>query len=390
MSNAEIRGLFVWHELMTTDPRGAEAFYAEVFRWKAQPSSVPGYTMWMSGEVGVSGLMAQTEETRTGGMPPSWLVYLGTPDVDATVQAAQRLGGRVVKDALDIPAIGRFAVLADPQGAVFAVFTPSAPAPEDAAASGVISQFSWHELATSDPQGAFDFYSELFGWSRGEAHDLGAGNFYQIIEREGARIGGIYRLQDPSRPPYWLVYVKVDDLDGTVASARAAGGQIVQEPREVPGGYRVARILDPQGGAIALHETHKAGASQAGKVVRRPPAGKRAVKRPPTRAAGSKAAPRPKAKAKAKAKPVRSKAPARKAAARRSTAKAPARKVAARRSTAKAPARKVAARRSAAKAPARKSVKLKKTAGAGSGRQSTRQRKGTKAVKRKVARRRPA
>ena len=355
MSNAEIRGLFVWHELMTTDPQGAAAFYAGVFRWKAQHSSVPGYTLWMSGEVGVGGLMAQPEETRVGGMPPSWLVYMGTSDVDATVQAAQRLGGRVLKDAVDIPAIGRFAVLADPQGAVFAVFTPAAPAPNDAAASGVISQFSWHELATSDPQGAFDFYSALFGWSRGEAHDMGAGNLYEIIEREGAMIGGIYRLQDPSKPPYWLAYVRVDDLDGTLASVRAASGQIVQEPREVPGGDRVARILDPQGGAIALHERHKAGASQAGKR-----SGPRAVKRPPTRAAGSKAAPRPKAKIKTKVESAKSKTPAGKTATKRSTAKA----------------------------PARKSMKLKKAVRAGSGGKAARKHKAAKAAKRKVTRRR--
>ena len=368
MSNAEIRGLFVWHELMTTDPQSAAAFYAGVFRWKAQPSSVPGYTLWMSGEVGVGGLMAQPEETRMAGMPPSWLAYLGTPDVDATVQAAQRLGGRVVKDAVDIPAVGRFAVLADPQGAVFAVFTPAAPPPKDAAASGVISQFSWHELATSDPQGALDFYSALFGWNGGEAHDMGAGNLYQIIEREGAAIGGIHRLQDPSMPPYWLAYVKVDDLDASVASVRAASGQIVQEPREVRGGDRVARILDPQGGVIALHERLTASASQAGKVARRPAAGKRSgprtVKRPPTRAAGSKAAPRPKAKAKAKT--ARSNAPVRKTAAKRPTAKAPARKTAAKRPT--------------AKAPVRRNVKLKKAVRAGSG--------GRAARKRKVARRR--
>ena len=406
MSNAEIRGLFVWHELMTTDPQGAAAFYAGVFRWKTQLSSVPGHTLWMSGEVGVGGLMAQPEEARMGGMPPSWLVYLGTVDVDATVQAAQRLGGRVVKDAVDIPAIGRFAVLADPQGAVFAVFTPAAPAPAGAAASRVISQFSWHELATSDLQGAFDFYSTLFGWKKGDAHDMGAGHVYQIVEREGTMIGGIYRLQDPSRPPYWLAYVEVDDLDGAVASVRAAKGQIVQEPHEVHGGDRVARILDPQGGAIALHERHAVIASPAGKPAGQSAADRRSgqgtAKRTGARSAESEASTRSKVKIKTAVEAVGSKAaagkrtakrPATKAAAGKRTAERPATKAAAGKRTAKRPATKVAAgkrttQRSTTKAAGRKSAKVKKPTRAGSGRTAALKRTAAKAAKRKIARRR--
>jgi hypothetical protein len=388
MSNAEIRGLFVWHELMTTDPQSAATFYTGVFRWSVQSSGVPGYTLWMSGETGVSGLMAQPEEARLCGTPPSWLVYLGTADVDATVHAAQRLGGKVLKDPADIPSIGRFAVLADPQGAVFAVFTPAVPAPEDAATSRVISQFSWHELATSDPQGALDFYSSLFGWGQGAGHDMGGGNVYHIIEREDAKIGGIYRLQDPSRPPHWLAYVKVDDLDGTVAAARAAGGQIVHEPHEVPGGDRVARILDPQGGVIAVHEVRQAIGTPARKPRRpvrkaarqsparqspaRQPSQRPTAKRPSVRAAGSRAAPR---RSKPKVKSASAEAPARKSAPRRSTAQAPARKGGPRRSSAQAPpARKSAPRRSSAQAPARKSVRPKHAVRAGSLGKATRKR----------------
>ena len=124
MSNAEIRGRFVWHELMTTDPQAAGAFYSKVLPWKTQPSGMPDYTLWISGKTQAGGLMAQPESARQAGAPPSWLVYIGTPDVDATAAAAERLGGKVLKAPADIPAVGRFAVLADPQGAAFAVFTP--------------------------------------------------------------------------------------------------------------------------------------------------------------------------------------------------------------------------------------------------------------------------
>ena len=320
MSNADILGLFVWHELMTTDPQGAAAFYSGLFEWHTQPSSTPDYRLWMSGSMGVGGLMTQPDEVRGTGTPPSWLIYLGTANVDATVEAVQRLGGRTLKGPTDIPGTGRFAVLSDPQGAAFAVFTPDMSAPSGAAAPGLTSPFSWHELATTDPQGALDFYSQLFGWSRGPTHDMGAGNSYQIIEHHGAQVGGLYRLQDPSKPPYWLTYVKVDALDGTVSTAKASGGQILQEPHEVPGGDRVARILDPQGGAIALHEPPRAVAPA------RPPA-------PRTRTRKTAAARRP-ARAAARPKPAVKKRPVAKRAESKPTARTPTRAGTTRRSAA--------------------------------------------------------
>lgn len=290
MSNTDIQGLFVWHELMTTDPQGAAAFYCAIFPWRTQPSGVADYQQWMSGSSAVGGLMAQPAQGGAAGAPPSWLTYLGAADVDATVQEAQLLGGGVLKPPMDIPGVGRFAVLTDPQGAAFAVFSPL---PREPAAEPQARPFSWHELATTDPQGALDFYVRLFGWHLAPAHDMGAGNLYHIVEHQGAPAGGVYRLQDPSRPPHWLTYVKVDDLDRTLAATRAAGGRVVQEPMVVPDG-RVARILDPQGGAIALHEAvvkaaapakrpdaHSRAAAPARKARRQPARRKAAVKRRP-------------------------------------------------------------------------------------------------------------
>ena len=336
MSNADILGLFIWHELMTTDPQGAAAFYSGLLPWNPQPSSTPDYMLWMSGSTGVGGLMAQPEEVRGTGTPPSWLVYLGTADVDATVEAAQRLGARVLKAPTDIASTGRFAVLADPQGATFAVFTPDKRATAGTAEPGAASGFSWHELATTDPQAALDFYSQLFGWSPGPAHDMGAGNLYHIIERRGAQVGGAYRQQDPSKPAYWLTYVKVDALEDTVSAARAAGGQVVQEPHGVPGGDRVARILDPQGGAIALHETRKA----AGRARPAAPSRKTASAKRPARKSARRKATLKRAAARS-ARPARAK--------KKAAVKAAARKSGKRAAGAKRPARKVGKVRAAAK-----------------------------------------
>jgi predicted enzyme related to lactoylglutathione lyase len=343
MSNAEIRGRFVWHELMTTDPQAAGAFYSKVLPWKTQPSGMPDYTLWVSGKTQTGGLMAQPESARQTGAPPSWLLYIGTPDVDGTAAAAERLGGKVLKAPADIPNVGRFAVLADPQGAAFAVFTPG-PMPDGAAPP---SDFSWHELATSDQQGAVTFYSELFGWSRGPAHDMGPAGMYQLIEHGGTQVGGIYKLMDTSKPPHWLTYIQVASVDKAAAAAKAAGGRVTQGPMEVPGGSRIAQILDPQGGAFAVHEPARqsAAASAPAKkpAANRPAAAARspasAPKKPAKRAAAKKAPARPakRAAAKAKKRPAASK--------RAAAKKAPAKKAAAKR----APARKAAGKKKAAR-----------------------------------------
>ncbi|MGH8288518.1 MAG: VOC family protein [Steroidobacteraceae bacterium] len=339
MSNAEIRGRFVWHELMTTDPQAAATFYSKVLPWKTQASGMPDYTLWVAGKTQTGGLMAQPESARQSGAPPSWLIYIGTPDVDATAAAAQRLGGKVLRPPADIPTVGRFAVLSDPQGAAFAVFTPGGSPTGGAPAT----DFSWHELATSDPQGALAFYSELFGWSRGPAHDMGPGGIYQLIEHGGAQIGGVFKLMDASKPPHWLTYIRVASADRAAAAAKAAGGQVTQGPMEVPGGSRIAQILDPQGGAFAVHELAKpAATASAAKPATITAQSKAAAKRPAARKAASR--PVKRAAAKAKKRPAASKRSAGKSLRKKAAPKRTPRRKSAKKKPARRPAKKSARR----------------------------------------------
>jgi len=294
MSNAEIRGRFVWHELMTTDTDAASDFYSRVVPWKAEDSGMPSYSLWMSGKTRAGGLMALPE---ADGTPPHWIIYVGTPDVDATVAAAEKLGGRILKSASDIPNVGRFAVLSDPQGAAFAVFTPSGTPEEGTLPSGGVGDFTWHELATTDPDAALNFYIELFGWTRGAAHDMGE-MVYHIVSHNGQDVGGVYKARDNSTPPNWLSYVRVADATKAANAVKSAGGRVLNGPMEVPGGSWIVQILDPQGGAIALVEASAAdsgaGASDSEPAPRKKAAKKVAKKAPakaPAKAAPAKAAP---------------------------------------------------------------------------------------------------
>ena len=189
---ADQRGRFVWYELMASDTEAAKAFYTKVVGWGTQDGPVPGmaYTMFTTGQMPVGGMMAQPEDARKMGAPPSWIGYVAVDDVDATAERIKRLGGAVHVPPTDIPNVGRFSVVADPQSAVFALFnspnTCDAPLPEP----GTPGHVGWHELSAADWQKAFAFYSELFGWQKAEAMDMGAMGTYQIFSVGGQPVGG--------------------------------------------------------------------------------------------------------------------------------------------------------------------------------------------------------
>ena len=371
MSNADIRGRFVWHELMTTDPNAAGGFYSKVVPWKTQPSGMPSYTLWMSGTARAGGLMA-IPDGEAAGTPPHWLVYVATPDVDATAAAVQRLGGRVLKAPADIPNVGRFAVLADPQGAAFAGFTPAPGSDQGGSAGGAVGDFTWHELATTDPDAAVRFYSELFGWGKGAAHDMGAMGVYQLISHGGKDVGGIYKARDASTPPSWLSYVRVADAGKAASAVKAGGGRVLHGPIEVPGGSWIVMALDPQGGAFAVVEAPRPAAA----VAPKPAAAPKPATAPKPAAAPKPAVPAssaPPAAAKPAAPAAKPAAPAAKSAA----PKAAAGKKKAKKKAAKSAARKAGKKAGAAKSAARK----KKPAAKRAARKGSSARRGTSGKK---------
>jgi predicted enzyme related to lactoylglutathione lyase len=344
MSNAELRGRFVWHELMTPDPSAAQTFYSKVLPWKSQPSGMPDYTLWMAGTVQRGGMMAMPA---SAGSPPHWITYIGTADVDATVADVERLGGKVLKSAADIPNVGRFAVVADPQGAGFALFKPTSAGDGNAASDTDVGGFAWHELYTTDVGASVSFYTQLFGWEKGPTHDMGEMGPYQLILHGGKQVAGMFKPPHGEAPPNWGVYVEVADASKAAKAAKAAGGRVLNGPMEVPGGGWMAQIMDPQGGVFAVHEQAKKAAAQPAQAAeakpKSPPKPKPAAVSAPA-AAQPAAAPK-KAPAKAAAKKAGKKsAPVKAAAKAKKTAKKVAKKAAkkAARPAAKKAAKKVA------------------------------------------------
>ena len=165
------------------------------------------------------------------------------------MKQTQSLGGGVIVPGTDIPNVGRFAILTDPQGAVFAIFSGAAGGHDGEPAIG---EFSWHELATTDYKKAFEFYSALFGWDKQAEHDMGPMGVYFLFARNGRETGGIYNITpDMKMPPNWMQYVSVDSVDAAVERVKANGGKVLNGPMDVMGGDRIAQCMDPQGGVFA-------------------------------------------------------------------------------------------------------------------------------------------
>ncbi len=115
-------GAFSWNELMTTDVAGAKSFYEELLGWSTEDMELNmRYTMVKAGDKEVGGIMAIPPEL--DGMAPQWGGYVTVDNVDASALKVQQLGGKLVVPPTDIPSIGRFCVIQDPQGATLSMIT---------------------------------------------------------------------------------------------------------------------------------------------------------------------------------------------------------------------------------------------------------------------------
>lgn len=129
MDPYKTHGAFSWSELMTTDAEAALKFYQPLFGWTTEVMQMPdmSYHVVKTGATSVGGVMKLPNEAAAGGVPPNWCPYVTVDDVDSTVAKAKELGGQVVHGPADIPNVGRFAVIVDPQGAAINVITYSMP-----------------------------------------------------------------------------------------------------------------------------------------------------------------------------------------------------------------------------------------------------------------------
>ena len=244
--------IFCWCEVGVANVETAKEFYGHLFGWAVedQPAGDAGtYGMIRLDGRDVGGLYRLSAEMTAQGVPPHWLSYVRTVDVDAAVARVPELGGRVVMGPFDVMTAGRMAVVQDPTGGTFAMWQPREH--PGSGAMGEPGSPCWFELVTTDKNEAGAFYAALFGWQLESF--LGAMD-YTLFKSGEMSVGGMMQRTEEMGevPSHWLIYFAVADCDAAVARAQEIGGTPVAGPMEIPGVGRFALLADPDGAMFAV------------------------------------------------------------------------------------------------------------------------------------------
>ncbi len=250
MSRSTYRhGHIVWHELMAPDGAAAEKFYGELFGWSFKHSDMGEmgtYRVVVAGGREQGGIV-QTDPKH--GIAAHWAGYVSVPDVDAAAKTAAEHGGRVTCAPMDIPNIGRFAYVLDPEGAGFVVFRDNQGDATPPEMPG-LGDFCWDTLAVHNGEQALAFYGAVVGWTRGK---FGEAPGLFLATAEGQTIVDVEAPQGGA-PSHWMTHVVVQNLEAARANAESLGAKIYAPQIEVPGVGKMAVIGDPWGAVISIFE----------------------------------------------------------------------------------------------------------------------------------------
>ena len=242
-------GVFNWIDLTTTDVAGAKAFYGALFGWTAEDRPTgggPDYTMFQVDGQYVAGATPMSADMQAMGAPPVWVSYVKVDDIDAAVVRAAEAGGIVFVPPLDVLDSGRMALVQDPTGAAFGLWSPRAFA--GAALRDQPNTLTWNELQTRDLATARAFYSQVFGW-------VGEGEEYVTFHSGEQAQSGALAIDDrwpPDAPSNWGVYFEVEDAAAAAARVAALGGRVVIGPETMAGRLLYFMAQDPQGAIFSV------------------------------------------------------------------------------------------------------------------------------------------
>lgn len=245
-------GLFCWHDLMTTEPEEALPFYEGLFGWEVSrelelaPGAIYRVLRHAGGEFGGLGQLPPDS-----GIFPYWISYLQTDDVDATAAEALRLGGRQLVPPVDIPGMGRIAVLADRSGAGFALLDADLRSLVVVGRDAPAGAPAWNELITDDFAIATTFYTRLFGYQAVTGEETAF-----MTDRDGDMVKIATLRAQPATMPIaaWTVSFRVDDLDAARERVEELGGENPGLVQRLPAGDRAATVIDPTGAVFSIRE----------------------------------------------------------------------------------------------------------------------------------------
>jgi predicted enzyme related to lactoylglutathione lyase len=235
----------------TPDIAAAERYYRDLLGWEIpeQPNSAAlgGYRRAQLNGKDVAGVSPKMQDDQ----PCFWATYISVSDAAETLGKVRDAGGQVIVDAMEVPGLGKMALFTDPTGAVCGIWEPGSFVGAELVNED--GSFGWNELGTRDVAAAREFYGAVFGWTVEEQEMPGMGTYHVWKDGEHSRGGmmDITGMAPDEAPANWLVYFTVPDADAAAETTKAAGGQVVNGPVDIPVG-RLAVLADPQGAFFAV------------------------------------------------------------------------------------------------------------------------------------------
>lgn len=245
-------GKIIWADLVTSDLDGAKRFYGGLFGWQFRSVESAGkdYTVAFVDERPVAGLVHPT--ARNGEQrQPAWLTFLAVKDADAAERTALAHGAKALSAPRTYPHRGRQVVLADPQGAIFAVLASASGDPPDYLAAP--GDWIWSSLQTHDAANEAAFYQTVFNY---EVFDASSddGVEHLVLSSDDFARASVNTLKGDRRHPHWLNFVRVASMGQAISKVSALGGRVLVEPRVDEHGGTIALVADPAGAVLGLLE----------------------------------------------------------------------------------------------------------------------------------------
>jgi len=249
-TNEQLTGKFIWFDLATNELEKQKVFYGDVFGWtfRSIGNSTDDYTLIVNGDKNVAGMFSVKPKTdaKAGAL---WIGLMSTDNPARAVDTVKQLGGTVHTPPITMEQRGTFALLLDPEGALFGVLKSATGDPPDKAT--MVGEFLWMDLFANKPAKESEFYQEVAGYevSSSEVKD----NVKRIVlNAHGKPRAGVVPLPKDANRAGWLPYVKVDDVEATLKKVTEAGGYIMVAPDEELLNGNLAIFSDPQGGVLGV------------------------------------------------------------------------------------------------------------------------------------------
>lgn len=246
----QITGKFIWFDLATAEFEKQKRFYGAVFGWtfRSIGNADDDYTLIVNGDHNVAGMFAvkPKEGAKAGAL---WIGLMSTADPAKAVKTAEQGGGAVHTPPTTLAQRGTYALLRDPEGALFGVMKSDSGDPPDRATD--IGDFLWMDLFANQPAKEGQFYQALAGYevTKNEVKD----NVDRLfLASHGKPRAGIVPLPDDANRAGWLPYVRVADVNETLKKVTDAGGYIMVAPDEDLLDGNLAIFSDPQGGVLGI------------------------------------------------------------------------------------------------------------------------------------------